>query len=237
MRRETLLKLVLEDGLTATAAARLLSLDVSTAMFWLAQAGHSTQRRAKVLGDERRKRLVADLLRGTDKAILARKYAVSEVTITRTLRTTPGLQAAWHAARLERARRQARARWSRLVTRHPGEGVKSLRAMAPAVFAWLYRNDGDWLANCNSQLGRKKSTPTGRVKWDERDRYLAAKIEAASSTLFVEGSGRLIARWQLCQLVPDLKPQLAHLRRLPLTARAIEIATRRPPEDTSLPLF
>lgn len=75
--------------------------------------------------------------------------------------------------------KQARSKWSRLVARHRHEGVKAIRAMAPAVYAWLYRNDQGWLSGCNQQVERGARTTAPRVEWDERDSVLATKVKAA----------------------------------------------------------
>lgn len=234
---EALLTLVDGSGLSVSAAARQLGVDVTTAAVRLAKLGRQIERRPKTLGNTVRAQLVADLRRGLNKEDAAHRHEVSVSTVTRTLRTTPGLQTTWHEVRNERDRKRARSRWSRLVARHRHEGVKAIRAMAPAVYAWLYRNDQHWLTECNLQLDRGVRTAVPRVGWDERDSALAIRVKAAAAELHAELGGRPLARWQICQRVPELKPHLGHLERLPLTAKAIHGAVRRRRSDTGRQLF
>lgn len=234
---EALVALVDGSGLSVSAAARKVGVDVTTAAARLAKLGRQINRRPKTLDSTVRARLVADLRRGRNKEDAAHRHKVSLSTVTRILRTTPGLQTNWHEVRNERDRKQARSKWSRLVARHRQEGVKAIRAMAPGVFAWLYRNDQEWLAECNQQVDRGARTVGPRVKWDERDSALATKVRAAAAELLAELGERALARWQICQRVPELKPHLRHLERLPLTANAIDGAVRRRHPDNSPQLF
>ncbi len=234
---EALVALMDGSGLSVSAAAKKVGVDVTTAAVRLARLGRQINRRPKTLDSTARARLVADLRRGLNKEDAAHRHKVSLSTVTRILRTTPGLQTTWHEIRDERGRKQARSKWSRLVARHRDEGVKAIRALAPAVYAWLYRNDQAWLTECNRQVAQVVHSTAPRVKWDERDSALATKVKAAAAELHAELEGRAPARWQICQRVPDLKPHLRHLERLPLTAKAIYGAVRGRRPDSSPQLF
>lgn len=234
---EALVALMDDSGLSVSAAARKIGVDVTTAAARLARLGRQINRRPKTLDNTVRARLVADLRRGLNKEDAAHRHKVSLSTVTSTLRTTPGLQTTWHDVRNKRDRKQARSKWSRLVARHRHEGVKAIRAMAPAVYAWLYRNDQGWLTECNQQVERSARSTAPRVEWDERDSVLATKVKVAAAELHAEQGEHGLARWQICQRVPELKPHLRHLERLPLTANAIDSAVRRRRPDSSPRLF
>jgi transposase len=145
LRGHQLLELVRNDHVCVTSAARRLGVDPTTGMTWAAAAGVVTSRRPKHLNAECRRRLCADLRRGMAKDRAASKYGLSVTTVTRTLFTEPGVHEAWAAARAERARRLARRRWLTSASRHPDFSAKALRALEPAAYAWLYRNDRAWL--------------------------------------------------------------------------------------------
>ncbi len=88
---------------------------------------------------------ISMLRRGADKADAAKFAGVSIQSITRLLLTEVGLHGAWTHERQERARKHARRAWSNLCESSGYLGVKWMRSVEPAIFAWLYRNDRAWL--------------------------------------------------------------------------------------------
>ena len=191
-------------------------------MTWAARADIAVGRRPKVLKGSLRTSLLQSLADGADKAIVAERHGVSVVTVTRILHSEVGLHAKWKARRHEVARQAARDAWQVLVADHPTVGVKLLRAMNPAAYAWLYRNDPEWLSERSPKLERDTSTQRGSsVQWDERDLVLSAAVAQAALKLAATPGRRPLKLWQLYQEIPELKPKLAVLDRLPLTQRAI----------------
>jgi hypothetical protein len=99
--------------------------------------------------------------------------------------------------------------------------------MAPATFAWLYRNDRAWL---EVQAKRQPPAPKSnhsRVDWDARDRGYASQVAEACLLIAAKTATKRITIGALCQAVPDLKPLLSKLDRMPLTGAALRQATRR----------
>jgi hypothetical protein len=227
-RRDQLLDLMRRNG-SATAAARTVGVDVGTAMAWAAAAGVTVGRRPKLLTELVRQPLVRDLSEGGDKNIVAERHGVSVATVNRLLQTEVGLHASWAAARATTARQKARETWLTLLAQHHSLGVKLMRASNPAAYAWLYRNDRSWL---------REHTPSGRaefsgvrastVRWDQRDECLSQEVRNAAMRLSHAQPGKLLRLWQIYQAVPELKPKLRVLERLPLTRRALESAIGRP---------
>lgn len=217
----------LASGGSARAAALSAGVSVATAMAWAASAGKQVRRRPKKLTPELWTKAVALLRRGSAKVSVASSVGVSIETITRVLRTTPGLQEAWHHVRRERQRRGYRAAWERTARRLPTPSASTLRAMQPAAFAWLYRNDRAWLEEFAKTLANLPRSNNSRVRWDARDSELANQIQSAAIRL-QESSGSLrLQLSQLCDEVPTLKGRLSRLDQLPLTRSALKIATGR----------
>ena len=226
LARRARLSALMKSGASATAAAKEVGIDVSTAMAWAAAEGVQVQRRPKVLKAEVRASLLHCLRRGMDKTDAAGRHGVSLETVTRLLHTEIGLHSAWKAARAAAAQRLARGAWQKLLRDHPGLGVKLLRAMDAASFAWLYRNDRNWLADHTpAKVASHVNPRQSGVRWDERDLSLSGEVEKAVERL--AGPGRPLQLWQIYQAVPGLKPKLAVLHRLPLTQQVIERALGR----------
>ena len=118
--------------------------------------------------------------------------------------------------------------WQKVVRRNPLAGATAVRMLEPAVYAWLYRNDRDWLKEQIDRLERAKRSGGVRADWDKRESALARDVRLAGLELSSQLHGRRPKLWQLYQVLPELRPKLAKLDRLPLTQQAVdEIACGR----------
>lgn len=70
-----------------------------------------------------------------------------------------------------------RREWLKLMNRYPDKSKTELRQINKAVYAWLYRNDKEWL-QLNSPEPRYTYKNT-RVDWDKRDKEILAKVKVA----------------------------------------------------------
>ena len=236
--RKARLLYLLGAGESATAAARSIGIDVATAIAWATAAGVAVGRRPKILTPEVLQSLVCDLLAGLDKVDAAGRHGVSVVTVTRVLRTEIGLHATWAAVRTGMARQAARESWLALLAQRHSLGMKLMRASNPSAYAWLYRNDREWL-RAHTPSGRVDASEAraGSVRWDERDEALRLDVRRALVRLSAERPGEPLRLWQIYQVVPELKAKLAALERLPLTRRTLESALARSGATTRPDLF
>jgi hypothetical protein len=226
-RRDELIVLLQVKKLSMRRAALALGIDVGTAMAWAAQLGLTTSRRPKKLMGERRQQAIEQLRRGADKDVAAAGAEVSVVTITKLLLSEVGLHAAWQQARHLKARDSARGSWEELVKTHKSLGIKYLRSLDPATYAWLYRNDRAWLDAHKPDPRAVRKAGVSRVQWDARDALLSAEVARAVLDLRQRRGAQAIKLWQIYQAVPALKPKLASLDRLPLTRQVIDRALLR----------
>lgn len=224
---------LMNSGVSANAAAKDVGIDVSTAMAWAAANGIHVRRRPKVLKPELRASLVRCLCEGMKKGDAAGRHGIAVGTVTRLLQTEVGLHAAWKAAQTAISRRLARSSWLSLTTENPDVGVKILRSMDPASYAWLYRHDRAWLmANQPTRSSEVTTVRQSPVRWDERDRLISVEVAKAVERLAV--AGRTLKLWQIYQEIPQLKPKLTALHRMPLTRQVLEHALgHRQPDRTS----
>ena len=223
---QKLRELLVDKRLSLRETAKRLGVDITTVMVWAARFDIEVARRPKHLKSELRQALVASLKQGVDKAVAAKQCGISVASVTRVLRTEPGLQIAWHQARFEQAQLGARQAWLALIAQHGELGVKYLRELLPAAYAWLYRNDRAWLNSQAIAKVNRKTARTSSVRWDERDLALSSLVEDAALFILKARPGKAIHLWQLYQQIPELKAKLSVLGRLPLTRRSIDRAVR-----------
>lgn len=223
-----LIQLMKTEGKSARATAQLLGVDTATVMVWAAKCGIEVSRRPKILKEEIRALLIASLRGGMDKAEASKIYGISIVTVTQVLRSEIGLHEAWKQCRQEHERAKARKGWRALMAEHGNIGIKLLRSLNPAVYAWLYRNDRPWLQKNLPIRGVSNPSVGGaRIDWDQRDIALSGAVEAAALAISSTNKRSAIQLWQLYQQVPELKAKFSVLDRLPLTQQVIERALNR----------
>jgi hypothetical protein len=69
-----------------------------------------------------------------------------------------------------------RQKWKKLRMQHPELGKTQLREMDTALFAWLYRNDREWL-NQNSPDKKTANNINNRVDWEQRDSEILYQVK------------------------------------------------------------
>src|SRR5690606_28838327 len=164
---------LLAGGASARSVGRTVGADTHTVQVWATQAGITTPHRSRKV----RSAIVSLLTRGTSKIEVAKATGVSVQTVTRILCTEIGLSERWHQAKQQKAQAQARKEWLSMCRRRPRWGTSQLRAALPDVYAWLYRNDREWLI-ANRQEARRSSEDR-RLNWCARDQSLACEISEA----------------------------------------------------------
>lgn len=76
-----------------------------------------------------------------------------------------------HLKKSEDMLRKYQKDWCELREKYPDEGTSALRRRVPAAYAFLYRNERDWL-NAHKSTSTRVAAPTYRVDWTERDEKL-----------------------------------------------------------------
>jgi hypothetical protein len=228
--------LALLDGKESlTSIAHRLAVDPATVAAWSAKAGIASARRPKKLIEARWLSAIAMLSEGQPKADVARRTGVAEVTVTRILRTVPGLQARWHEVQHEAARAQARQAWLEIAAAAAFLGRTAARRAEPAAFAWLYRNDRAWL---QQQAARFSAAPSGNgaVARQRRadERYARGLSEAALNAGPTMRVASLRASdWAIT--APGLRKVLKEPQRWPLTMEALRLMLRGDLRRSDLP--
>ncbi len=76
---------------------------------------------------------------------------------------------------------ERRAAWLEAMRSRPAVGTKALRQEFPALYAWLYRNDLEWLKSHQPPI--RTRSPKARVDWTARDKELAESVLVAAEQL------------------------------------------------------
>lgn len=74
-----------------------------------------------------------------------------------------------------------REKWLLSKKSHPNDGVKNLRKYDAGTYAWLYRNDREWLFE--NSPPKVKAHGKKRVDWEIRDRQLSGRIKDAAGKI------------------------------------------------------
>lgn len=212
----------LRSSETPSSIAKNLHLATQTVIAWATAAGVRTSRRPKKLKGDSYLQLVEALRGGISKSDAATHFGLSIQSVTRVLRSEVGLSDAWRQSRFDATQLTARSTWQSTVTKYGNLGIKQLRQLEPAVYAWLYRNDGDWLQS-ECRRAAPMRTNNSHVQWDERDRQLSSMVHQAALALAEQGL-KHIRLIDLLAAIPELKAKQGALVRLPLTSRAINQA-------------
>lgn len=217
----------LEEGQSATAAARDVGITTNTGMAWAASAGFATRRRSKSVDASARQDVIAGLRRGEAKRALAGRCEVSVQTVTRVLQTEPGIRSLWEAAKASSLRESHQRSWIRALETFGGLPLTLLRREAPAAYAWLYRHDRQWLDQHRPNVVVPRGNGGSRTDWDRRDIALSADVRRLASEIASASTSTRVELWQIYQRLPELKAKLGSLHRLPLTIQAIRDSTGR----------
>ncbi|MGC4062789.1 MAG: TnsD family Tn7-like transposition protein [Aquabacterium sp.] len=192
---------------SATGIARRLGVSTSTVVAWGARVGIETPRRPKLIHDEVWNRAVDMLEHGADKSEIACACGMSEVSVTRILRSVPGLQDAWHRVRWRQAQEQARSAWLATIAAQAWLGVSGLRRLQPSTYAWLYRNDRDWLRQQCANVDRVAGGNNAASRMRIADRRYSVALQKMWRSL--EGN-----QPEACFIVPTLLLQAPGLRKV-----------------------
>ncbi len=220
LQQQFISRLTTEKSLSA--AAHATGIDVTTALAWAASQGIHAARRPKILKPDLRTQLISMLREGIAKKEAAEFARVSVQTITTILRTEVGLHEAWKQATYLRTQRSNRSQWQQALAVMALSGLKAARMANPAVYAWLYRNDRDWLSTMNLTASKPaKKLHSARADWEARDKELSVMVQKAALELSAELQFGKLKLFQLYQKIPSLRVKLHKLDRLPLTRATI----------------
>ncbi|MFD1173949.1 TnsD family transposase [Oceanobacillus picturae] len=114
--------------------------------------------------------------------------------------------------------------WSQMQQDNPTLSKTELRKLKPGTYAFLYRNDKEWL-NYNSPKFRKSKNENKRVDWEKRDQEILDKVKKATREIKQKnGKPKRITVKSIADLIGERALLEQHLDNMPRTRAFIDDA-------------
>ena len=213
----TLLK---DESLSSRTVASILGVSVNTVVSRRRAMGVKVSSRRKRLNDRLLITIEKALISGESPSAVAQKLGVSLTTVYRIRRESPPVLAAQLLVRADTLRSGYRSRWEKAITRSSRSGIGEIRRKDPAAYAWLYRNDKEWLMASLKHLASKRPSGQARIDWNARDGQLCERLKEVYNNLRSEDRGSRISKTTLLRPLGEATVT-RNLRRLPMVGQML----------------
>jgi transposase len=135
-----------DGGMALSQVAKRLHISTTTCISYAMRAGLIVKQRPKHLVASRRLGVERLAMTGAPIADICAAFDVSVSSAYRVIKANPEVE----RKRMTRIEESNRARFRRVWASHLrlGSSLTSARRKTPAVYAWLYRHDREWLRKC-----------------------------------------------------------------------------------------
>lgn len=159
--------------------------------------------RPKRLKGRLKEDLLSKLAEGISKEALCEEFKITVSTINKLIRAHPASYALALKARHHRKTDEHRSQWQQLHGLYPELGVQALRNKMPPLYAWLYRNDKDWLIAEGQTFAKPAHVGKYHVDWEARDYRLLSMLRSACASIALPQRGP-VTMTQLYAMIPML---------------------------------
>lgn len=204
--------LIQDISLSCRQVAKLLNLSTTTVVCKRRQLNIPINERRKTLNIGLINNINLDFFSGVTLKEIASRNHVSLATVYRLRAQSKELIRIYHD--LDLSIKNYRKRWLQLILDYPKTGSTILRRMSPAVYAWLYRHDKDWLTKTNLCL-KPIITSNLRIDWAERDRNLSQHLRRHVDDIRKLNDRPRISKTLMLRVVGDAMVR-NNLERLPI---------------------
>ncbi|WP_442955561.1 TnsD family Tn7-like transposition protein [Paraburkholderia sp. MPAMCS5] len=167
---------LVEQHRSLSSIARELGVDAHRLSIRCRLIGIPFTPRARLLDNSQLQAVLRLLEEGRRPTEVARLTRVSTATVYRILGASPEPHLGIRRAATSKQTAAAKRHWIALCRKHPMEGVTSLRAKAPTVYAQLHRNAHAWLAQHSPKHAR-----AARRSGSKRSFHLTRTLSLAAS--------------------------------------------------------
>lgn len=111
---------------------------------------------------------------------------------------------------------QKEADWLKLIEKYPDFTITRLREINPALYAWHYRNNRDWLKE-NSPRIKGKVASNNRVDWEKRDLEILHLVKKVIKDLYAIEKPIYVNKSRVAKKIGQLSSLEKQLDKLPKT--------------------
>jgi hypothetical protein len=154
VQRQEFQRLVADQKLSIRAASIKLNISTTSGVQWAKRLGLVFRSRPKALTARVEAAIERRLRRGESVDEIAKVSAMSVTTVRRVLGSSPDTCRSRKACLDGKKRGAARKSFSRFCARNAGIPLSALRSTEGNPYAWLYRNDREWLQSQLKKFGR-----------------------------------------------------------------------------------
>lgn len=165
-------------------------------------------RKPKKLKPQVRVAILECLRNGDSKDLICSQFGISICTVNRLLRSEPAVLKSRSEQHQETVRLEHRTEWLAVVTAHPGASTKNIRSVIPKIYAWLYRNDREWLLAQTQSLLSGRFGNHSNVDWHERDCKLADLVSDTFSRISSTEEKLKLEKIEIFTQIPALSRSL-----------------------------
>ncbi|WP_248799654.1 TnsD family transposase [Pseudomonas sp. MWU13-2105] len=177
----------------------------------------SVTRKPKKLKPALRAAVLESLKKGEAKDKICSTFNISISTVNRLLSSDPLVKSLRQENQLKENFDNYRAQWTGAIKANSQMSTNELRSTMPSIYAWLYRNDRDWLLERNSQLLCGRLGNYSCIDWEKRDIELQNLIISTMHHVYGAFDQLKITKTTLFSLVPSLSRLLEKRARYPKT--------------------
>jgi len=117
---------------------------------------------------------------------------------------------------LKQEQQAKRSQWLAIVEANPDNSISELKAGSSALYAWLYRNDKEWLKTIRYRHDKNKPKQP-RLSWEERDQQYLKLLKAAHEAIIAFEKPKRVSKTLLFTLTHRRSTLEKNLSSLPLT--------------------
>lgn len=212
---------LLDSSLSCRAAAIALGIDTATVVAYRRECGMPVTPRSHKTTRMVEGQIVNDLEAGMPLADIAANSEVSMTTVCRILRSNAEVQTRRQVIIHQANERKAKDEWLMAIRR--ADSITAARRIAPAGYAWLYRNDRAWIrANSNVLSTPTREAPRdARVDWAQRDLALSARVFSLQSSWVEQGATERLSAYRILRALGIQTSMIRNRHRLSLTYDAL----------------
>jgi len=142
---QQLLMHLVSNEVSIQQAAKAVDTSATSAIRFLDKQRIDRQRRPRIIGTDKEKRLCRLLAQGCPRNEIAETIGVRRTFIKDYLSLHPEQRKRWEAERLRRETLTHRQQFMAALRDHPELPIKAIRRLPQNGFQWLYNNDREWL--------------------------------------------------------------------------------------------